>query len=102
METRVYPFQNVGALADAPKIDVDDTGIDVYTLTHGMRGVIFYNFGPNICWVGGATTVSATNKRGMEILPKAAAHFDKPTPDFTAGFRCGTGDTAAITIMEYK
>lgn len=102
METRVYPFQNVGALADTPKIDVDDSGIDVYTLTSGMRGVIFYNFGPDICWIGGSTTVSATNKRGMEIMVKTAIQLDKPTADFTAGFRCGTGDTAAITIMEYK
>jgi len=102
METRVYPFQNVGALADAPKMDVDDTGIDIYTMTAGMRGVIFYNTGPDICWLGGATTVSATNKRGMEILPKTAMQFDKPNSDFTAGFRCGTGETAEISIMEYK
>ena len=102
METRVYPFQNIGALADAPKINVDDTGIDVYTLTQGMRGVIFYNTGPDICWLGGSTTVSAVNKRGMELLPKVAIQFDKPNPDFTAGLRCDTGKTAEVTIMEYR
>lgn len=102
METRVHSFSNVGALADTPKIEVDDTGIDVYTPTPGMRGVIFYSSGPNICWVGGSTTVSATNKRGMELFPRAAIQYDKIGSDFSAGFRCGTGDTAEVCITEYR
>lgn len=100
MSTKVYPFQNVGALVDSLPISVTDAGATSHTMTPGTRGIIYQNTGGAACWMGGSSIVPIS-KRGFNIKPTDAVHFEKPLPDHKAYFKCTAGDSTTISVIEY-
>jgi hypothetical protein len=101
MSLNVSYFPFVGVLSDVAKISVTDASATSHTISSGKKGVIFMNTGTGICWLGGST-VDPGNSRGLEILPKTIMQFDKAKTDFKAWFKCDTGVSTTISIVEYS
>lgn len=95
-----FPFADIGAISDVPKIDVVSATAISHSVTAGQRGVSFQNVGTKICWYGGST-VDPAAKRGNKLFPNQTLPYSNVKNDFDIYFRCGAGDTTEIGVVEY-
>ena len=93
-------FRNVGAISDVAKIEVTDSATS-HTITSGKKGVAFQNQGANICFYGGST-VDMDNNRGWELIPKTGVMFESCSSGFKVYFRCASGNTTDVGVVEFE
>lgn len=86
----------VGALSNLAVLSANDT-IQQYTITSGKTGVIIQNRGSNAVVIGGSGVTYAT---GFLITPMMAFQFQKCKSTFSFYYRCDTGKTTSIAVVE--
>jgi len=97
-------FDDVGLISDVVELEVANGAVDVYTPSANVRGVMFQNTGDSECWFGSPTTIdpdTASNRRGIILLPRQTLLFRSIKSTFSIGFECASGLTTTIGIMEY-
>lgn len=95
-----FPFDDVGAISDVAKIDVESASAISHTVTSGKKGVILQNTGDKLCWYGGST-VDPANKRGNKLFPNDVLPYRNVKTTFKIYFKCESGDTTTISPVEY-
>jgi hypothetical protein len=101
MSISLTTIDDIGAFTDLPKLSVDSTSAVSHTVTSGKKGVIFMNVGATLCWMGGST-IDPANSRGIIMIPKVYFMFRNATNDFKIYFKCESGQTTTIGILEYS
>lgn len=94
------PLDNVGAVTDVPKVSVTDSAATSLSITIGKKGVDMMNVGTDECWFGGST-VDPANSRGIKLLPNAVITVRETTNDFQIYFKCASGLSTTIGVVEY-
>lgn len=94
-------FNNVGAIGDEVKLSITDAAIIVYTVPAGKKGISFQNVGTKAAWYGGPTTVDPANSRGNKMFMNQTITYKNVKNSFSIGFRCGTGDSTTIAIVNH-
>lgn len=92
-------FPNAGPLVDVAAISVTDSSAASHTVSSGKSNVLFQNVGTSPVWMGGST-VDPDNTRGYQILPKAGYAWPSVKSNFKAYFKCATGDSSTISVVE--
>lgn len=92
-------FASAGELGDVAAISVTDSAATSHTISAGKTNVVFQNVGTSIVWMGGST-VDPGNTRGYKLLPQAAYAFISCKSSFKAYFKCDTGDSSTISVVE--
>lgn len=92
-------LDDVGALSDAAKISVTDAAAVSHTVTAGKKGVSLQNTGSDPVWYGGST-VDPGNNRGNKLFPNQAVFYRNVKDTFKIYFKCDTGETATISVVE--
>jgi len=94
------PVSNVGAITDQVKVSVTDSAATSASVTIGKKGVDLMNVGTAECWFGGST-VDPANSRGIKLLPNAVITVRETKNDFQIYFKCASGLSTTIGIVEY-
>ena len=92
-------FKLVSAVTDSAKIDVSDASATAHTITSGKSLLYFVNSGSTIVWWGGST-IDPDNSRGAPLLPLQGFVFENVAPGFKVYFKCTTGLSGTISIIE--
>ena len=92
-------FGSPGAMSTQPAIAVDDSGAVAHTIGGQISGIIIQNVGDSECWFGD-DNVNPSTSRGTILLPRMMIVFEKVRTSFKVYFKCGTGLTTNIGIVE--
>lgn len=80
---------------------MDDSGITTYDLAEGKKGVSFQSQGVNPVWYGGKASVVPGTSRGHKLWPNQTLVYKNVRKAFTIGFRCDTGESCTLAIVNH-
>ena len=95
----VIEWELAGAITPKAKISVTDSAVATYTIPEGANGVSFQNQGTTKVWYGDSTVDPANNK-GVYLLPGQVLTFKNAKSTFTIGFKCASGDSGTVGLVE--
>ena len=101
LDASIINFDDAGALTTQAAQAVDDSSAVSITITANNKGFIFQNVGNGLVWFGDSSVDPSANV-GCILLPKAMMMFRNAASDFEVYFKCPSGGSTTVGILEYS
>lgn len=100
MSVAVAIIDDVGLANNVTALSVTDSATASHSLTAGKRAVSYMITGSSICWYGGSDVNPATNL-GHVLSVRFLLMFRQVSSDHILYFKCASGASTTVSIIEY-